>query len=186
MNKNILACTIGVFSVGCLEVYEEEPYYDFAGLEFSQRQDFNLPDAVQYFEVRLVDLDGDPFGITPETIFQFDPVGYQNLDLGTQIDLDMLKSTEGFASGCAPSCPVYIAAVGDGVSVVDSFDELKRFLGPLDTPPEFAIWLMQWNFELLQFRANSNDTYSFVVTDGYDYYDVLMNPNGELLHQGLR
>ena len=66
-----------------------------------------------------------------------------------------------------------------------NFDELKQFLGPLDTPAEFALWLMQWNFEVLRYRANGNDTFSFVVTDGHDRFEVKMNPNGDMLQQIL-
>ena len=127
MNKKLIVAAFGLSLVGCIEVQEVQPFHDFAGLEFSQRQDFNLPDAIQYFELRAVDLDGDPFGITPETIFQFDSLGYESLDIGKQIDLDMLSSTEGFATDCATNCPIYIASVGSTVSVVDSFDELKQF-----------------------------------------------------------
>ena len=184
MRKILTFGLVGFGLSGCFEVQKMEPFYSFDGLEYSQRQDFTLANHVQYFEVRVGDLEEDPFGITPETIFQFDAYAYENLDIGIQIDLDMTKTTVGFASDCANGvCPIYISLVGDEVSVVDTSQELLEFLGSLDTPSEFALWLMQWDYEVLRYRYNGNDSFSFIVSQGSTKYELLTNSNGDILQQ---
>ena len=90
------------------------------------------------------------------------------------------------AADCgAGMCPIYIALVGEQVSVVDSSQGLLDFLGPLDTPAEFALWLMQWDYEVLRYRYNGNGTFSFIVAQATTEYELLMNSDGDILQQTM-
>ena len=182
----LLTLSIGtLFLSACFEV-PTSGYDTFEGLEYSRLSDFDLPGYVQYFETRQGQ-DPNAWDFEHRMLVQFDPVGYGQLDIGQQLDIDFIDTEQGFAQGCAPSfCPVYIAAVGESVSVIDTIPLLKSFLGDIDTPAECALWLMPHELDLVESRRFGNGDWDLRVRDGeHRLYRLEMTVHGEILEQRL-
>ena len=181
-----LTLSIGaVLLSACFEV-PTSGYDTFEGLEHSRLSDFDLPGYVQYFEIRQ-GVDPNAWDFEHRMVIQFDPLGHGQLDIGQQLDIDFIDTEQGFAQSCAPSfCPVYIAAVGESVSVIDTEALLKNFLGEIDTAAECALWLMPHELELMESRRFGNGDWDLRVRDSsHRLYRVEMTVHGEILEQRL-
>ena len=187
MKGKIITASLAFVYTGCLAP-DFIPHQYFGGLESAELNDFTLPNYVQYFELRQGPIDSS-YSFEHIPLLRFDPLGYEQLDIGQQIDIEFIDTTNGFLQGCAPNnCPIYIASVGESLSVVDSIPLLKSFLGALDRPAEFALWIKQWGFTLLEFYAFEDGSYSLIVVQEnaegtQETYQLFVSQDGEILSQ---
>ena len=180
-----MTCLGTLFFNACFEPPPSH-FESFDGLGYSRFSDFDLPSYVQYFEMRQGE-DPNAWDFEHQMLLQFDPQGYGQLDIGQQLDIDFIDTERGFAQGCAPSfCPIYIAAVGESVTVIDTLPLLKNFLGDIDTPAEVALWLVQDALELIESHRYSNGDWIVRVRDqAHRLYELEMTVEGEILEQRL-